>query len=137
MMSNYFDHEIILDVYRKEILSILKICCVVFHYGLTVELGRQLESMQRLVLRLVARYLGLRLPYRDQCILFFIKLLILRRVEQCIRAVKRTPENLRRKHMFVETEKGRRRKFQEHQSINERGFPNSLSALTRIANRIS
>ena len=135
MMTNGFDYEIILDVYIKEIRSILEFCCVVFHHGLTVELERRLESVQRLVLRLVAGYLGLRLSYMEQCILFAMEPLSLRRLEQCNTFVKRTLENPRRKHLFVE--RGGKRKFQEHQCTNERGFRNPLSALTRIANMMS
>ena len=45
MMSNGFDHELILDVYTKEIRSILEYGCVVFHHGLSSELERQLESV--------------------------------------------------------------------------------------------
>ena len=138
-MINGFDHEIILDVYVKEIRSVLEYCCVVFHYGLSQELEYQIESVQRLVLKLVSRYLNLRMSYSESCILFSIEPLFSRRLEQCKTFIKRTLTNPKFSDMFLERTGNRiqgRRRFQEYKCTNDRMFRSPLVALTRIANKL-
>ena len=101
MMNNDFDHEIILDVYKKEIRSILEYCCVVFHHGLSQELENQIESVQRLVLKLVTRYLNLKLSYNESCILFQMEPLFSRRLDQCNTFIRRTLKNPKYSSMFI------------------------------------
>ena len=63
MMNNDLDYELILDVYNKEIRTVLEYGCVVYHHGLTLELDNKLEAVQRLVLRLLGHYVGVKMPY--------------------------------------------------------------------------
>ena len=139
MMNNGFDYEIILDVYKKEIRSILEYCCVVFHHGLSQELEHQIESVQKLVLKLVSRYLELKMSYNESCILFSIEPLFSRRLEQCQTFIKRTLKSPKFSDMFVERMgkkvQGRRR-FQKYRCTNDRMFRSPLVALTRMANKL-
>ena len=139
MMNNGFDYEIILDVYTKEIRSILEYCCVVFHHGLTQELENQIESVQRLVMKLVSKYLNLRLTYNECCILFMMEPLFSRRLDQCQTFIKRTLRNPKFSDMFLERATSRttgRRRFQEYRSTNNRMFRSPLVVLTRMANKL-
>ena len=52
LMEVGLDWEIILDVYYKEIRSVLEYASVVYHSGLTKKQSDALESVQRLVLKL-------------------------------------------------------------------------------------
>ena len=79
MMNNGFDYEIILDIYMKEIRSVLEYGCVVFHYGLTKELSDKIESVHKLVLYLISKFLEIDLSYMENCILYNMEPLELRR----------------------------------------------------------
>ena len=139
-MNNGFDHEIILDVYFKEIRSILEYCCVVFHQSLNKELDNCIESVQRLVMKLLSRYLNLKLSYNESCILFMAEPLFSRGLDQCRTFIKRTLKNPKFSNMFVERTGNRipgSRRFQEYQTTNERLFRSPLVALTRMANQLS
>ena len=136
MLENGFDYESVLDVYCKEIRSILEYCCVVYDHGLTQELDKQLESVQALVLRLLARHLGLSLSYMESCIVFDTEPLCLRRENQIRTFIKRTLKSSKHADMF--SEKGGRetkgaRKYQEYKCYSNRMF---VSPKVTLANKL-
>ena len=57
MMILGLDFETILDVYFKEIRSVLEYGAVIFHSGLTNKLSGDIENVQTLVLKLLSNYL--------------------------------------------------------------------------------
>ena len=70
LMDLDLDADIILDVYRKEIRSVLEYASVVFHSGLTKKQSETLESVQKLVLRLLSNHLNLDLSANEAYIYF-------------------------------------------------------------------
>ena len=75
MMELKLDYNTIIDVYLKEIRSVLEYGSVVFHSGLTKKLADEIEDIQRIFCRLLAGYLKLSLSYSESCILFKIDFL--------------------------------------------------------------
>ena len=70
-----------LDVYSKEIRSILEMCVPVWHPGLTRKQSRNIESIQKLAFRIILshRYIS----YNNALSVFGVKTLEERRVELC------------------------------------------------------
>ena len=138
MMSNGFDVELILDTYAKEIRSVLEYGCVVYQHGLTQELSDKLESVQRLVMYLISKYLNLDLSYMESCILHNIEPHSLRRQNQCETFIRRTIKNPTHADMFIHkvTDRKSSRRFHEYQSTNSRMFFSPLVALTRLGNTL-
>ena len=83
MMQLGVDYTIILDVYYKEIRSILEYSAVIFHSSLTTKLSNDIESVQRLVMFLLTQYLSLKMSYMESCLLFSAESLHLRRSNLC------------------------------------------------------
>ena len=89
MMNVGLDYEIILDVYKKEIRSVLEYNSIIFHSGLTLALSEKIESIQRNFLRNLSSYLGIKLSYSEARILYGTELLSSRRTDQCYTWVKK------------------------------------------------
>ena len=126
-------------MYCNEIRSVLEYMCLVFHHGLTQELSNNIEAVQRLVLKLLSRYLGLRLSYNEACILFMIEPLFSRRLVQCQTFIKRTLKSENYSDLFLQREGNnslRKRRFQEYRCHNDRMFRSPVVALTRMANQM-
>ena len=138
MMNNGFDYEIILDIYMKEIRSVLEYGCVVFHYGLTKELSDKIESVHKLVLYLISKFLEIDLSYMENCILYNVEPLELRRQSQCETFIRRTLKNPLHSDMFMNkvSRSKNSRQFQEYKCTNSRMFSSPLVALTRMANKL-
>ena len=140
MLENGFDYDIVLDVYCKEIRSVLEYCCVVYGHGLSQELDKQLEAVQALVLRLVARHLEISLSYIELCIVFDIEPLCLRRQSQIDTFIRRTLKNPKYADMFSvkwgRDTKGSRT-YQEYKCYTDRMFRSPLVELTRRLNQLS
>ena len=137
-MANGFEYEIILEVYMKEIRSVLEYGSVVYHHGLTQDQSKSIESVQRICLGLLSKYIQVKFSYSEACIFFFVEPLFLRRLDHCRTFIKRTLKNKTHDKMFqkrrIEGDTLRRRKYQEYQSYSKRHFESPLVALTRMAN---
>ena len=140
LITNGFDDAFILEVYFKEIRSVLEYGAVLFHHALTIELSDKIEGIQRLVLRLLATANNLKLSYMEACILFSVEPLILRRDSLCERFVKRIPRNEVHADLFKKRNNcynlHDKRKYQEYKSYHRRHFDSPLVALTRLANKV-
>ena len=140
LLTNGFDPEFALEVYFKEIRSILEYGSILFHHALTLELSGKLEGIQRLVLRLLTTSMNLNMSYMESCILFCVEPLILRRETLCERFVKRIPKNEVHANLFMKRDINvnlhNKRKYQEYKSNHVRHFNSPLVALTRLANRV-
>ena len=126
--------------YYKEIRSILEYSCVVFHYGLTQEQSQTIESVQRLVLKLLSRYLKLKFSYMEACIFFCCESLLTRRVDQCETYIRRSLKTESQRDLFMRRKTARMmpgmRPFQEYRSKSSKHFNSPLVALIRRANQI-
>ena len=88
MMELGIDYEVILDIYFKEIRSILEYGSVIFHSGLSRKLSRNIEAVQKRVLNHICKYLNLELTYDESCVVFLAENLEARRVTACERFIK-------------------------------------------------
>ena len=75
---------------------------MVFHSGLTKKQSEALESVQKLVLRLLTNYLKIDLSTNEAYIYFMTEPLEGRRVDACKTVIKRTLNNTSHRHMFKE-----------------------------------
>ena len=87
MMHLGLDYNIILDVYFKEIRTIIEYGAVIYNSGLTIKLSNKLEKIQQLVLRLVSNYIGVKCSYSIASILFSVEPLSSRRLELSYRLI--------------------------------------------------
>ena len=133
------DADIILDVYRKEIRSVLEYASVVFHSGLTKKQSETLESVQKLVLRLLSNHLNLDLSANEAYIYFMTEPLEGRRLDACKTFIKRTLKNPLHSSMFKEFSKSydtrnNSRRFIVPQSKTRRHRTSPLVFLCNLAN---
>ena len=141
LMDLDLDSETILDIYFKEIRSILEYASVVFHSGLTKKQSDALESVQKLVLRLLTNYLDLDLSINEAYIYFMTEPLEGRRVEACKTFIKRTLNNPIHSYMFKEysncyTTQNNFWKFQVAQARTTRHKTSPLIYLSNLANEM-
>ena len=138
LITNGFEPEFILDVYFKEVRSILEYGAVLFHHALTRDLSEKIEAIQRLVLRLLSSSLNLNLSYMESSILWCVEPLSLRRDRLCVTFLKRTLKNenhtniLMRRSIRIPS----KRPYQEDKSYHFRHFSSPMVALRRLANKI-
>ena len=141
LLANGFEWEFVLEVYFKEIRSILEYGAVIFHFGLTRELSEKIEGIQRIILRLVSSKIGLNLSYMEQCIYFGVEQLFSRRLSLCERFVTNISKSNVHSDFFIERKIERDiqnlRKYQEYKSNSVRHFNSPKVALTRLKNRMT
>ena len=101
MMEFGLKYETILDFYFKEITSILEYCAVVFNSGLTKKLSDVREGVQKIVLRLLSSYIGVKFTYNEACIFFSVEALSSRRRDMSCTWIKRTLANPKHREMFT------------------------------------
>ena len=135
------DSDTILDVYFKEIRSILEYALVDFHSGLTRKQSEALESVQKLVLRLLANYLKIELSANEAYIYFMTEPLEGRRIDACKTFIKRTLNNPSHSYMFREYSnchdtRSNFRKFQVAQTRTTRCKSSPLVFLSDLANEM-
>ena len=136
------DSETILDVYFREIRSILEYASVVFHSGLTRKQSDELESVQKLVLRLLTNYLKLDLLTNEAYIYFMMEPLKGRRIDACKTFIRRTLNNPIHSQMFKEYSNcyetcNTFRKFQVAQARTNRYKTSPLIFLSELANEMN
>ena len=138
-MKNGFEDTYLIDVYCKEIRSVLEYGAVLFHFGLTIELSNTIEDTQKIFLRLLSKYVGLKLSYMESCIYFQVEPLVSRRETICRSFIRKY---LRREDQSLFIERNldkhlyKQRKYKEYTSYHARHFSSPLVALTRLANQL-
>ena len=135
------DSQFILDVYYKEIRSILEYGAVVFHSSLTKKQSNSVENIQKIVLKMLSQYLNLKFTYSEATIYFCTEQLYSRRLELCKTFIKRNINNQRFQNMFQKVKhthnvRPSTRKVHEDQARTNRFFSSPLVSLKRLANRI-
>ena len=139
LMKNGFPYTFILEVFLKEIRPILEYGAVLFHFALTVELSDMIEEIQKIFLRLLSNYIGVKFSYMEACIFYFTEPLILRRQTLCENFVKKLMKhdtfNLLKKRE-IGKELNNSRVYHEFQSHSLKHFSSPLVALTRLANEM-
>ena len=133
------DWEIILDVYYKEIRSVLEYASVVYHSGLTKKQSDALESVQRLMLKLLSNYLNLDLSANEAYIFFMTEPLEGRRIDACKTFIMCTLKNPIHFGMFKEYSnsyqtRNKFRKFLIPQAKTRRFQTSPLVFLSNLAN---
>ena len=139
LMSNGFHCEFLIDVYCKEIRSILEYGSVLFHSGLTQELSNRLEDIQKVFLRLLSKYIGVKFSYMESCIYFCIEPLSLRHQTLSETFLKKVVKDDRHNLLTArnnDRELVSHRKYQEYQSYSSRHFFSPLVSLTRLSNQM-
>ena len=140
LMQLELNFETILDVYCKEIRSILEYGAVVFHSSLTKKQSNAIEKIQKIVLRMLGQYLNIKLSYSEATIFFCIEELFSRRIELCKTFIKRNLNNPRFNHLFGKTShshnvRPKTRKIQKNQTRTNRFYSSPLVFLRRLANK--
>ena len=141
MMQINMNYENILDFYYKEIRSILEYGVVVFNGALTKKLSKTFEDIQRNVLSLLCKYLGLKMSYSEATIFFFTEPLNLRREDICKTFIKRNMKNPKYKEMFKKNDhchnvRAKTSKFKEYKARTKRFQSSPLVYLTKLANQL-
>ena len=141
LMQLGLEYETILDVYYKEIRSILEYGAVIFHSSLTKRQAKTVENVQKLVLRMVSHYIGTKFSYSEATIFFCTEQLDSRREELCKTFVRRNRKNPRFTSMFEQVKhthnvRPNTRKIQENQARTKRYYSSPLVSLRRLAYRI-
>ena len=135
------DYETILDVYFKEIRSILEYGAVIFHSSLTRKQARTVENVQKLVLRMLSQYLEIKFSYSEATIFFCTEQLESRRQDLCKTFIKRNRNNPRFNSMFEQVRhthnvRPNTRKIRENQARTKRYYSSPLVFLRRLANKM-
>ena len=132
------DPNIILDVYVKEIRSILELAVPVWHSGLTRQQSADIERVQKVAVHIILNKNGQNhLSYDSSLAILNIERLERRRTKLCINFTKKCLTS-RHRNMFLpnpSTKNTRNRKFFAEQKVNsERAFMSPLVYLTRLLN---
>ena len=143
MMNLGIDYFTIVDVFKKEIRSILEYNSVVFHSGLTTKQSDRIENIQRYFLRSLSFHLNVKFSYSEARIFFECDLLSSRRQDQCYSFVKKHLVRSERglleclfKKRPTHSKRTKKNILFEPQYRSKRAFSNPLSYLTRIGNDI-
>ena len=135
------DPLIILDVYIKEIRSVLELAVPAWHSGLTVKQSADLERVQRVALYIIlsdaitgkSEY-----NYDMSLVILDIEPLYIRREQLCVNFARKTLKS-RHSDMFQETismynTRQQKYAFQEYHSNTQRCYKSPLNYLTRHVN---
>ena len=142
LMEMGLDADIIIDVYFKEIRSILEYGSVIYHSGLTRKLSRMVESIQRKVLKCLCKYLNLDLTYEESYVLFSAENLEARRLNSCETFINRSMKNPRFSYLFKKSRsthnvRPKTHRIYENTARTTLYFNSPLLFLKRLANKIS
>ena len=141
MMQLGLDWITILDVYYKEIRSILEYGAVIFHSALTKKQSNAIENIQKVVLKMLSRHLNLKFTYSEATIYFCTEQLFSRRLELCKTFIKRNMKNPRFNYLFEKVNhthnvRPTTRRIHENQARTNRFFSSPLVSLKRLANKM-
>ena len=138
LMKNGIDYAYLIDVFHKEIRSVLEYGAVIFHFGLTKELSNMIEDIQKIFMRLLSNYIGVKFSYMESCIYFYVEPLILRRESLCRAFIRKILKN-ESQTLFTKRSVNKNlnhRVYKEYTSYHQRHFSSPLVALTRLANQL-
>ena len=93
--------NLMLDVYIKEIRSILEFGVVVWTSGLTLQQINQIERIQRTCVSIILFEPGFKFSYTVGCTLLSLEPLHYRRTELCIRFALKTSKNSKHGDLFT------------------------------------
>ena len=131
---------IILDVYEKEIRSILELAVPAWHSGITLKQSRDIERVQKVAVKIIlSNPLTGRceMPYDMALVILNIEPLYIRREKLCRKFAKKTL-NSRHSEMFhlnlSEHNTRNKAKFREYKSNTLRCHNSPINYLTRIPN---
>ena len=112
----------------------------IFHGGLTRKLSDELENIQKIMLSLLSKYVGLKFSYMESCIFFQCEPLELQRLEQCYTFIKRSLRHPVHSTLFqrrkVRSTRSTKHTFVEFNCRNQRYYRSPLPFLTRLANQL-
>ena len=140
MMNLGLDYGIILDIYFKEIRSVLEYGAVIFHSGLTNKQSDDIEQIQKLVLRLVSHYIGVKFSYTEACIYFSAEPLFSRRLVQCEKFIKhnsKSEKSLFHLNSHKHDTRPNKFKYKEYKCNTVRYYNSPLVFFKRLANSLS
>ena len=124
----------ILDVYIKEIRSVLELAVPVWHSGLTIKLAADIERVQRVAVTII---LGERLPYYLSLAILNIEPLSDRREKLCKKFASKTLKS-RHSDIFVSNiasyQTRHKQKFRTSHCNTKRFFNSPVNFLTRMLN---
>ena len=131
-------NDFILDVYSKEIRTLLEYCVPVWHGALTLADSLKIEKIQKTVLRLLMR--GNYTSYTEACKTFKIDKLFMRREKLCLRFSKKEIKKPNGGIFKKYQNKRKKRKFSKVKVVEEplirtsryakSSIPTSLNCLT-------
>ena len=132
LMELGLDYTVILDVYFKEIRTVLEYGAVLFHSSLTRKQSRAIEAVHRSVMKLLSRYLELDLTPSEANIFFCAEDLFSRREDLCTTFLKRNIDNPLFRDIFVKSTQ----KYVENFARTSRNYKNPVNFLRRLANKV-
>ena len=128
------DPLFILDVYQKEVRSILELAVPAWHSGLTDKLAKDLERVQRVAVRIILGYV---VPYDEALEKLNLDPLSVRREKLCRKFAKKTLSS-RHSSLFSQNQNiyktRHREKFHHPICRTKRFFDSPVNFLTRILN---
>ena len=138
LMQLGVDFQNILDFYYKEIRSVLEYGSVVFNGSLT-KLSNEIESVQRLVLKLLSNHLNLQFSYEEACTFYCTEPLSLRRIEQSENFIRRNLHSglFSKSQNAYNTRAASQIHFKEFKCNTNRFYNSPLVYLTRLANKLN
>ena len=126
----------ILDVYLKEIRSILELAVPARHSGLTVKQAEDIERVQKVALKIIiGEQKERKASYDMAMVILDIEPLHYRREKLCLSFAKKTLKS-RHSEIFKPTTQNTRNRpmFYEHNSNKTRCYNSPLNYLTRLLN---
>ena len=128
------DTSFLLDVYQKEVRSVLELAVPAWHSGITRQQSYQIERVQRTAVSII---LGDRkLSYGRGLALLGLETLQERRVKLC----KKSPLKSRHRDMFTPNmsayDTRTKKPFREPKILSQRAFNSPLAYLTRLVNKL-
>jgi hypothetical protein len=132
---------LILDVYVKEIRSVLELAVPAWHSGLTVRQSADIERVQRVALYIILSDFKTgecEYNYNMSLVILDLEPLSVRRDKLCLtfakKSVKSRHSDMFERQTYMYDTRQARNKFKEHPSNTQRCFKSPLNFLTRLLN---
>ena len=133
------DIDILVDLYCKEIRSILEFGVAVWHSGVTVRMTEQLERIQKICINIILCNTGVKLDYLEACTLLNLEPLFYRRQSLCVKFIQKASQDSRHSDMFYKNKntcntRGNKPEYREFKCRSSRFYNSPLCYLTRLLN---
>ena len=131
--------EFLVDIYTKEIRSILEYAVPVWQSGITIEQSKDIEYIQRLAVSIILN--DWTLPYFVKCTLLNLEPLFLRRPALALTFAKRTAKSANHDDFFTKNcdkkynTRSDSNMFKEHKCNQKRFYDSPLPYMTRALNK--